>query len=66
MTRRTLRASARVAALVVTGLLGVTSCATLGLEHPPTARPAAPTVEQSSAKPTAAGRLARPHRRAGA
>ncbi|MFH9824200.1 hypothetical protein [Streptomyces bobili] len=53
MTRRTLRASARVSALVVTGLLGVTSCATLGLEHPPTARPAAPTVEQSSAKPTA-------------
>ncbi|MEU1189185.1 hypothetical protein [Streptomyces sp. NPDC005859] len=30
-----------------------TGCATLGLEHPPTAAPATPTVARSSARPTA-------------
>ncbi|MFI6034109.1 hypothetical protein ACIBBD_08065 [Streptomyces sp. NPDC051315] len=45
MTRRTLLACA----FSVTGLLLTTSaCATLGLEHPPTARPALPTVQKSS------------------
>ncbi|CAM5489121.1 hypothetical protein [Streptomyces aurantiogriseus] len=49
MTRRTLLASA----LSVAGLLTVASCATLGLEHPPTARQAAPTVQPSPGKPSA-------------
>lgn len=50
MTRRTLLASA----LAVTALVTVASCATLGLEHPPTARPAVPTVEKSDpARPSA-------------
>ncbi|MEU2288692.1 hypothetical protein ABZ614_43630 [Streptomyces sp. NPDC013178] len=49
MTRRTLLASA----LSVAGLLTVTACATLGLKHPPTAEPAAPTVQRSSAAPSA-------------
>ncbi|MEV6618286.1 hypothetical protein AB0N31_31360 [Streptomyces sp. NPDC051051] len=50
MTRRSLLASV----LAVTALVTVTSCATLGLEHPPTARPALPTVEKSApARPSA-------------
>lgn len=49
MTRRTLLASAAV----VLALTAVTGCATLGLEHPPTAAPALPTVERTSARPTA-------------
>ncbi|MFH8802335.1 hypothetical protein ACH4F6_22450 [Streptomyces sp. NPDC017936] len=57
MTRRTLLA----AALCVTGLLLASSaCATLGLEHPPTARPALPTVRKSpsgSASPTTTSAL---------
>ncbi|MFJ4617680.1 hypothetical protein [Streptomyces sp. NPDC088812] len=49
MTRRTLLASA----LSVTGLLLTASaCATLGLEHPPTARQPLPTVEKPSGKPS--------------
>ncbi|MGQ4399957.1 hypothetical protein ACN6K4_006124 [Streptomyces hayashii] len=49
MTRRTLLAST---AAVLT-LSALTGCATLGLEHPPTAAPALPTVERTSARPTA-------------
>ncbi|MFD4571961.1 hypothetical protein ACFWNK_02505 [Streptomyces sp. NPDC058417] len=49
MTRRTLL----VPVLAVTGLVALTSCATLGLEHPPTARQALPTVTPSSARPSA-------------
>lgn len=47
MARTTLLASTLLLATVTTG------CATLGLEHPPTAAPATPTVERSSAGPTA-------------
>ncbi|MFF1543136.1 hypothetical protein [Streptomyces sp. NPDC058291] len=49
MTRRTLLAST----LAVVALTAVAGCATLGLEHPPTAAPATPTVERTSARPTA-------------
>ncbi|MEU5631175.1 hypothetical protein ACIA8I_07235 [Streptomyces rishiriensis] len=49
MTRRTLLASAAA----VLALTAVTGCATLGLEHPPTAAPALPTVERTSARPSA-------------
>jgi len=50
MTRRPLLAST----LLLTAVTALTSgCATLGLEHPPTAAPATPTVERSSAKPSA-------------
>ncbi|WP_329411874.1 hypothetical protein OG802_18435 [Streptomyces sp. NBC_00704] len=49
MTRRTLLASTAVAL----ALTAATGCATLGLEHPPTAAPALPTVERTSARPTA-------------
>ncbi|MFH9550820.1 hypothetical protein [Streptomyces sp. NPDC017435] len=47
MARTPLLASILLLAPVATG------CATLGLEHPPTAAPATPTVERSSARPTA-------------
>ncbi|MFF3847261.1 hypothetical protein [Streptomyces sp. NPDC002328] len=50
MTRRALLACALSAIGI---LLGAGACATLGLEHPPTARPPEPTVRQSSAKPSA-------------
>ncbi|MEV6179608.1 hypothetical protein ACIHAR_35445 [Streptomyces sp. NPDC052016] len=51
MTRRPVLASA----LCLTGLLLTTSaCATLGLEHPPTARPPLPTVQESSGKSSSA------------
>lgn len=49
MTRRTLLASA----VSLAGLATVAACATLGLEHPPTAEPPAPTVQRSSAHPSA-------------
>ncbi|MDX3575700.1 MULTISPECIES: hypothetical protein [unclassified Streptomyces] len=50
MTRRPHLAST----LLLTAATALTSgCATLGLEHPPTAAPATPTVERSSAKPSA-------------
>jgi hypothetical protein len=49
MTRRTLLASP----VLLAGLLAVPACATLGLEHPPTARPALPTVQPSSSRPAA-------------
>ncbi|AVV41755.1 hypothetical protein PYK79_42825 [Streptomyces sp. ID05-04B] len=50
MTRPPLLAST----LLLTAVTALTSgCATLGLEHPPTAAPATPTVERSSAKPSA-------------
>ncbi|MFJ1731245.1 hypothetical protein [Streptomyces sp. NPDC088254] len=50
MNRRALLAGALSGAGI---LLGAAACATLGLEHPPTARPPQPTVGQSSAKPAA-------------
>lgn len=50
MARTPLLASILLLAPVATGTTG---CATLGLEHPPTAAPATPTVERSSARPTA-------------
>lgn len=50
MTRRVLLACALSGIGI---LLGAGACATLGLEHPPTARPPGPTVRQSSAKPSA-------------
>ncbi|WP_327316512.1 hypothetical protein [Streptomyces sp. NBC_01235] len=49
-TRRTLLAST---VLLTTVTTVTTGCAALGLEHPPTAAPATPTVERSSAKSTA-------------
>lgn len=49
MNRRTALASV----LVLTALTAAGGCATLGLEHPPTAAPATPTVERSSARPSA-------------
>ncbi|MEV1061541.1 hypothetical protein [Streptomyces sp. NPDC050263] len=50
MSRRTLLGSS---ALLLTAVTALTGCATLGLEHPPTAAPATPTVVRSSAKPAA-------------
>ncbi|MER5434661.1 hypothetical protein [Streptomyces sp. NPDC002588] len=46
MTRRALLASSLL-------LTTVTGCAALGLEHPPTADPAEPTVQASTSKPAA-------------
>ncbi|MEU6088514.1 hypothetical protein ABZ865_17120 [Streptomyces sp. NPDC047085] len=40
------------AALLAVGLLSLTGCATLGLEHPPTAQYPLPTVEKSKAAPS--------------
>ncbi|MEU5276104.1 hypothetical protein AB0G87_06815 [Streptomyces asoensis] len=50
MARTTHLASALVLGTVAAVTTG---CATLGLEHPPTAAPATPTVERTSARPTA-------------
>ncbi|WP_406007828.1 hypothetical protein OG440_17935 [Streptomyces sp. NBC_00637] len=48
------RPTALASTLLLVTVAALTSgCATLGLEHPPTAAPATPTVERSSARPTA-------------
>ncbi|MDX3309175.1 hypothetical protein ACWGH3_09965 [Streptomyces sp. NPDC054884] len=54
MTRRRPLLASSLLLTAVTALTAVASgCGTLGLEHPPTAAPAAPTVERKSAKPSA-------------
>ncbi|MGW1274225.1 hypothetical protein [Streptomyces sp. NPDC002491] len=54
MTRRRPRLASTLLLTAATAATALTSgCATLGLEHPPTAAPATPTVERSSAKPSA-------------
>lgn len=52
MTRRPRLASTLLLTAVTTATALTSGCATLGLEHPPTAAPATPTVERPSAKPS--------------
>jgi len=53
MTRRPHLASTLLLTAATAATALTSGCATLGLEHPPTAAPATPTVERSSAKPSA-------------
>ncbi|WP_329219277.1 hypothetical protein OG352_22490 [Streptomyces sp. NBC_01485] len=53
MTRRTRRTRLASTSALLLLTTVTTGCATLGLEHPPTAAPATPTVVRSSAAPTA-------------
>jgi hypothetical protein len=54
-TRRRTRGRTVLTSTLLLGTVAAVAagCATLGLEHPPTAAPAIPTVERTSAKPTA-------------
>lgn len=53
-TRRRTRGRTVLASTLLLGTVAAVAagCATLGLEHPPTAAPAIPTVARTSAKPT--------------
>ncbi|MFI1761559.1 hypothetical protein ACH41H_05750 [Streptomyces sp. NPDC020800] len=51
-----IRTRVRPFAALTAGLLSLTGCATLGLEHPPTARQPLPTIDSPSAAPKTSAR----------